>query len=74
MCLSIYHHRTKLAQRPFLTNYKAISKEENAHPEAVLLVAGDFNAGKLICFTKFLPACHMCNQRIINHRPPLLQI
>jgi hypothetical protein len=27
--------------------YKAISKEENAHPEAALLVAGDFNAGKL---------------------------
>ena len=27
--------------------YKSISKQENAHPEAVLLVAGDFNAGKL---------------------------
>ena len=27
--------------------YKAISKQENAHPEAVLLVAEDFNAGKL---------------------------
>ena len=27
--------------------YKAISKEENAHPEVALLVAGDFNAGKL---------------------------
>ena len=27
--------------------YKAISKEENAHPEATLLVAVDFNAGKL---------------------------
>ena len=26
--------------------YKAISKQEIAHPEAVLLVAGDFNAGK----------------------------
>ena len=25
----------------------AISKQENAHPEASLLVAGDFNAGKL---------------------------
>jgi hypothetical protein len=27
--------------------YKAISKQENAHPEAARLVAGDFNAGKL---------------------------
>ena len=27
--------------------YKAISKEDNAHPEAALLVAGDFNADKL---------------------------
>ena len=26
--------------------YSAIGKQENAHPEAVLLVAGDFNAGK----------------------------
>jgi hypothetical protein len=27
--------------------YKVISKQENAHPEVALLVAGDFNAGKL---------------------------
>jgi hypothetical protein len=27
--------------------YSAISKQENAHTEAMLLVAGDFNAGKL---------------------------
>jgi hypothetical protein len=27
--------------------YKAINKQENAHPEAALLVAGHFNAGKL---------------------------
>ena len=27
--------------------YKAISKQENAHPEEALLVAGDLNAGKL---------------------------
>jgi hypothetical protein len=27
--------------------YKAISKQENAHPKAALLVAGDFNEGKL---------------------------
>ena len=27
--------------------YSAISKQENTHPEAACLVAGDFNAGKL---------------------------
>jgi hypothetical protein len=27
--------------------YKAISKKQNAHPEVALLVAEDFNAGKL---------------------------
>ena len=27
--------------------YSAISKQENAHPELALLLAGDFNAGKL---------------------------
>jgi hypothetical protein len=27
--------------------YKAISKRENAHPKVALLVAEDFNAGKL---------------------------
>jgi hypothetical protein len=27
--------------------YKAISKEEHAHPEAALLVCGNFNTGKL---------------------------
>ena len=48
--------------------YKAISKQENAHPEAVLLVAGDVTAGKLKNrFTSFLPACHMCNQRKKDH-------
>ena len=46
MRLYIYHHRQMLA----LTKsqlYKEISKQETAHPEATLLVAGDFNAGKL---------------------------
>jgi hypothetical protein len=37
--------------------YMAISKQENAHPEVALLLHGNFNAGKLICFTSFLPAC-----------------
>jgi hypothetical protein len=27
--------------------YSAISKQKNAHPEVALLVAGEFNAGKL---------------------------
>ena len=30
--------------------YSAISIQENAHPEAALLVAGDFNAGKLLFY------------------------
>jgi hypothetical protein len=38
--------------------YSAISKQENAHPVAALLVAGDLNAEKLkSVFTKFLSAC-----------------
>ena len=41
---------------------KAISKQENTDPEVALLVAGDFNAGKLkSVFTSFLPACHLYN-------------
>ena len=36
-----------LALRPHSELYKVISKQENAHPEAALLVAGDFNAGQL---------------------------
>jgi hypothetical protein len=31
----------------------AISKQENAHPEAVLLVARDMNAGKINQLTNF---------------------
>jgi hypothetical protein len=37
-----------LAVRPHSKGCKARSEQENAHPEAALLVAGDFNAGKLI--------------------------
>ena len=42
--------------------YKTINKQENAHPEAALLVAGDFNAGKL---KSVLPLLHTqrCVQR-----------
>jgi hypothetical protein len=36
--------------------YTVISKQENAHPEAALLVAGDFNAGKL---KSVLPNFHL---------------
>ena len=35
---------TKIAMNEL---YSSISKQENAHPEAALLVAGDFNAVKL---------------------------
>ena len=42
--------------------HKTISKEENAHPEAALLVAGDFNAGKhksVYMYTTFTPHIEM---------------
>ena len=52
---------------------KAKSKQENAHPEVVLLVMQDnfnlfyltsSNAGKLQSVLPFfLPACYMCNSR-----------
>ena len=42
--------------------YRAIRKQENAHPETALLVAGDFNAGKLkYVLPNLLPFCHLCN-------------
>ena len=50
--------------------YKAISKQKNAHPEAALLVAGDFNAGKL---KSVLPNFYQhveCANRGKNSRPP----
>jgi hypothetical protein len=51
--------------------YKAIRKEENAHPEATLLVAGDFNAGKL---KSVLPNCyqHYVQPGKKNPRPLLI--
>ena len=53
--------------------YKAISKQENTRPEAALLVAGDFTAGKL---KSVLPNFYQhvtCATRGNKHpRPPLL--
>jgi hypothetical protein len=43
--------------------YKAISKQENAHPEVEILVARDFNAGKLKSFLPNFQQHVMCNQR-----------
>ena len=51
--------------------YKAISKQENAHPEAMLLVAGNFNAGKLKSVLPHLYQ-HVQPQEKKNYRPPLL--
>jgi hypothetical protein len=39
--------QTNAGTKTALELYKAISKQENAHPEAVLLMAGDFNTGNL---------------------------
>ena len=53
--------------------HMAISKQEKAHPEAALLVAGDFNAGNLNPF--YLISTRMlCGQQEEekNSRPPLL--
>ena len=43
--------------------YKAIRKHENTHPEAVLLVARDFNAGKLKSVLTNFYQHYTCNQR-----------
>ena len=51
--------------------FKAISKQENVHPEVALLVAGEFNAGK---FKYVLPHFYQhvtCATRGKKTRPPL---
>ena len=51
--VAVYIPQTDAGTKTALNElYSAISKQENAHPEAALLVAGDFNAGKLKCATK----------------------
>ena len=53
--------------------YKAISKQENAHPEAALLVAGDFNAGKLkSILPNFYQNVTCATREQKKSRPPLL--
>ena len=52
--------------------YKAISKEENAQPEAAFLVARDFNAGKLKSVSPNFYQLVTSATRKKNPRPPLL--
>ena len=52
--------------------YTAISKQETAHPEAVLLVAGDFIAGKLKSVLPHFYQHVKCATERKNSRPPLL--
>ena len=54
------------------TSLKAISKEENAHPEAALLVAGDFNAGKLKSVLSNFYQHVICATREENNPRPTL--
>ena len=54
--------------------YCTISKQEIAHPEAALLVAGDFNAGKLkSVLHNFYQHVKCATRGEKNSRPPLLQ-
>jgi hypothetical protein len=49
--------------------YSAISKQENTHPEAAFLVAGDFNAGKLkFVLPNFYQHVNKCATR--GKKPP----
>jgi hypothetical protein len=51
--------------------YKAISKQENVHPEVGLLVAGDFNAGMLkSIFPHFYQHVTCATRGGKNSRPP----
>ena len=52
--------------------YEAISKEENALPEAALLLAGDFNAGKQNQFYQHFTSMSHVQPGEKNPRPPLL--
>jgi hypothetical protein len=53
--------------------YSAIRKQENAHPAVALLVAGDFNAGKLKSVLPHFYQHVKCATRGKKHsRPPLL--
>ena len=47
--------------------YKEISKQETTHPEAALLVAGDFNAGKLKSVSINILNVHPEWRKILDH-------
>ena len=52
--------------------YIAISKQENTHPEVALLVARDFNAGKLECVLPNFSILNVQPEQKKNSRPPLV--
>jgi hypothetical protein len=58
----IYHQTVAGTKTALNELYKAISNQENAHPEEALLAAGDFNAGNAkIVFAHFYQQA-TCNQ------------